>query len=85
MKVPVIASSTPPVLEVVKDGWNGHLVDFFDIDALVNKVTEVLARPDLQNEMRENARQTIFEKYDLLTKCLPAHIELVESLAVKRG
>jgi len=85
MKVPVIASSTPPVLEVVKDGWNGHLVDFFDIDSLVNKVTEVLARPDLQNEMRENARQTIFEKYDLLTKCLPAHIELVESLAVKRG
>ena len=81
MKVPIIASSTPPVMEVVKDGWNGHLVDFFDVDALVDKVVQVLDKPHQQVAVRENARQTIVEKYDLITKCLPAHIDLVESLA----
>jgi glycosyltransferase involved in cell wall biosynthesis len=84
MKVPIIASATPPVMEVVKDGWNGHLVDFFDVDALVAKVVEVLDKPHQQVAVRENARQTIVEKYDLITKCLPAHIDLVESMVLRK-
>ena len=80
MKVPVIASSTPPVLEVIEDGQNGHLVDFFDEKALVQKVVAVLKHPERQVQIRENARKTIEENYDLHTRCLPAHIELVESL-----
>jgi glycosyltransferase involved in cell wall biosynthesis len=80
MKVPVIASSTPPVLEVIKDGLNGHLVDFFDEKALTQKVVEVLEHPERQVDIRENARKTIEETYDLHTRCLPAHIQLVESL-----
>lgn len=85
MKVPIIASSTAPVMEVVKDGFNGHLVDFFDVNALVNKVIQVLEKPELQTEMRENARRTIVEKYDLMTQCLPAHIQLVESLSPSKA
>ena len=80
MKVPVIASSTPPVLEVIEDGVNGHLVDFFDEKALTQKVVEVLEHPERQVHIRENARKTIEETFDLHTRCLPAHIQLVESL-----
>jgi glycosyltransferase involved in cell wall biosynthesis len=83
MKAPIIASSTPPVLEVIQDGVNGHLVDFFDGNALAQKVVEVLAHPERQVQIRENARKTIVEKYDLQTQCLPAHIQLVESLGPK--
>jgi glycosyltransferase involved in cell wall biosynthesis len=83
MQVPVIASSTPPVLEVIDDGVNGHLVDFFDVNALAQKVVEVLEHPERQLHIRENARKTIEEKYDLHTRCLPAHIQLVESLGPK--
>lgn len=79
MKVPIIASSTPPVLEVIQDGVNGHLVDFFDEKALAEKVLQVLTQPEQQLQLRANARQTIVEKYDLHSHCLPAHIALVES------
>lgn len=39
---PVIASDTAPVREVIRDGDNGRLVDFFDIQALVAKTLEAL-------------------------------------------
>ena len=83
MKVPIIASSTPPVLEVIQDGVNGHLVDFFDEKALAEKVLQVLTQPEQQLQLRANARQTIVEKYDLHSHCLPAHIALVESFDVQ--
>ena len=85
MKTPVIASATPPVLEVIEDGVNGHLVNFFDAKALAQKVIEVLSKPEQQVQLRENARQTIVEKYDLHTQCLPAHIRLVESFDPKNS
>ncbi len=80
MQAPIIASSTDPVKEVIEDGVNGHLVDFFDKDALAAKVIEVLKNPEDQVELRRNARDTIVQNYDLRSKCLPAHVRLVESL-----
>lgn len=82
MKAPIIASDTPPVREVIRDGDNGHLVDFFDYQALAEKVVQVLASPLKQQAFRHNARQMIVDRYDLHTKCLPAHIRLLESLAL---
>ena len=81
MKAPIIASGTPPVKEVIEDGIHGHLVDFFDVQGLADKVIEVLQHPARQIAIRESARAKIVENYDLKTKCLPAHIRLVESLA----
>jgi len=75
---PLIASSTPPVTEVVKDGENGWLVDFFDPKALAEKVIAVLDSD--ATSVCERARQTVVEKYDLQRVCLPKQIELVERL-----
>jgi glycosyltransferase involved in cell wall biosynthesis len=41
----VVGSATPPVQEVITHQDNGLLVDFFDTDALVDSVSDCLARP----------------------------------------
>lgn len=74
----VVGSRTPPVEEVIRDGENGRLVDFFDRQALVDTVCEALARPEAQRPLREQARRTIIERYDLNTLCLPAQWRLIE-------
>src|SRR5262249_21976016 len=41
----VLASDTAPVREVIQDGSNGLLADFFDVDGLVDKGVAVLKDP----------------------------------------
>lgn len=75
----VVGSRTAPVEEVIVDGENGHLVDFFDTAELVDKVCQALAEPQAQIPLREAARQTIRERFDLRRCALPALTRLVES------
>lgn len=76
----LIASDTPPVTEVIKDGHDGVLVDFFDSEAIAKQVRTVLKKPKDYEEMRRQARKTILERYDLKTICLPQQLELFRSL-----
>jgi glycosyltransferase involved in cell wall biosynthesis len=76
----VVGSATAPVTEVIRDGENGLLVDFFSSEALVNAVCGVLEHPDRMLEVRQQARRTIVERFDLRTVCLPRQIELIEGL-----
>lgn len=71
----LVASDTAPVKEVIEDGQNGLLVDFFDQDQLAIQVAEVLASPETYRHLRENARKTIIEQYDLKTICLPKMLD----------
>jgi len=73
----LIASNTAPVAEVVEDGVNGLLVDFFDVEALAQGVIDLLARPADYWEMRAAARRKIVENYDLASRCLPRWLELL--------
>ncbi|HEV2188766.1 MAG TPA: glycosyltransferase family 4 protein [Stellaceae bacterium] len=77
----VVASRTAPVEEVIRDGANGHLVDFFDTDALAERVCEALVHPDRQEQIRANARRTVIDRYDLKSVCLPAYLRLMRRLA----
>ena len=77
----LIASRTPPVEEVVVDGQNGLLTDFFDHQALAAKVDEAIRAGASLDPLRQRARQTVVEKYDLRRICLPAHTRLIEQLA----
>jgi len=77
----VIASRTPPVEEVLDDGKNGYLIDFFDTDALVERVCAVLQKPAATDAIRRNARRGAVERFDLNTVCLPAHLALIGRLA----
>jgi glycosyltransferase involved in cell wall biosynthesis len=81
----VIASRTAPVQEVIRDGENGLLVDFFSPTELADRVVAALDDRDAFAPIRRSARQTIIADYDLKTKCLPAQIRLVEELAGLKG
>jgi glycosyltransferase involved in cell wall biosynthesis len=76
----VIASDTPPVAEVIRDGENGLLFPFFDVDALSRRVIEALAEPKQFRQIRAQARADAVERYDLRTRCLPRQLALIEEL-----
>ena len=57
-------SATPPVQEVIKDGENGLLVDFFDVPALADKIADVLENQPRYAQLREAARETIVRRYE---------------------
>lgn len=61
----IIASDTAPVKEIIKDGVNGILTDFYNTDELVKKVNDVLDNRDKYNKITQNARNTIIENYSL--------------------
>jgi glycosyltransferase involved in cell wall biosynthesis len=64
------------VEEVIADGENGLLVDFFSPDEIATRVDEVLGRSRETAKLRERARKTVVEGYDLRRVCLPRHLKL---------
>jgi glycosyltransferase involved in cell wall biosynthesis len=75
----VVGSRTPPVEEVIRDGDNGLLVDFFSPAAIAETVVATLADRTAFARLRRRARATILDKYDL-ARCLPAQLDLIASL-----
>jgi glycosyltransferase involved in cell wall biosynthesis len=75
----VVGSRTPPVQEVIKDGINGRLIDFFDINMWSEMLINALAEPHRYDGLRAAARRTVVESYDLRTICLPRQIEFIET------
>jgi glycosyltransferase involved in cell wall biosynthesis len=76
----LIGSRTPPVEEVIVDGKNGLLVDFFSPEEVGARVIEALKDARLHDELRASARRTVVERYDLHRVCLPAQINLLKHL-----
>lgn len=77
----VVASDTAPVREIIKDGKNGLLFDFFDVDAMVDRIDEALTLPNRKaNALRKAARKTIEDKYNF-EQCLQTLIAKIETLA----
>ncbi|MGB8813541.1 MAG: glycosyltransferase family 4 protein [Paracoccaceae bacterium] len=76
----VVGSRTPPVQELIDDGVNGRLVDFFDVGGWSRMLTKALAHPERFKDIRRAARETILQGYDLQTICLPRMVAYVESL-----
>lgn len=76
----VVGSRTPPVEEVIKDGENGLLVDFFSTGQIAERVDYALSRRKDLQFLRDKARKTVVERYDLKRVCLPAQRTLVEKL-----
>jgi len=80
----IVASRTAPVEEVITDGENGHLVDFFDTAALVDRLAEAASRPERDERLRAAARRTVISRFDLSAVCLPAYVGLLRRL-IRRG
>jgi glycosyltransferase involved in cell wall biosynthesis len=78
----VIGSRTPPVEEVIANGENGLLVDFFSPGDIADAVQRVCEDPTRMRLQRERARQTIVDRYDLKAVCLPKQQALIESISM---
>src|SRR3954451_8087714 len=57
----VVGSRTAPVSEIIKDGENGLLVDFFSPTQIADAVDRVLDDPTRMQDLRYQARRTILE------------------------
>lgn len=73
----VVGSDTPPVQEVIADGTNGWLVDFFETGAIADRVSEALAQRDQLGDLRRAGRQTVIDNFDL-TMCLAEQRALID-------
>lgn len=73
----IVASRTAPVEEVIRDGENGILVDFFSPEEIADRVIAALANPEEGHPLRRAARQTAMQ-YDLKRVCLPGQLRLLD-------
>lgn len=75
----VVASLTPPVQEVITNGENGRLVDFFDVPGWSAALTDALAEPQKYQSERMAGRAHVLAHYDLHSHCLPRLVDFVEN------
>jgi glycosyltransferase involved in cell wall biosynthesis len=76
----VVGSNTPPVVEVIEDGVNGMLADFFSPEEIADRIELAFAKREAMRPIREQARRTILDKYNL-RRCLPLQLQLIYALA----
>jgi glycosyltransferase involved in cell wall biosynthesis len=79
----IVGSNTPPVAEVIEDGKNGLLADFFSPEEIAERIEEALDRKDRMAALRRRARETVLERYDI-ARCLPRQVKIIEDLAAGR-
>lgn len=77
----ILASDTAPVQEVMTEGETGWMVDFFDTDALTERLCALLDDPATRARLGATARAFAQENYDLQRHCLPQHVDWVMRLA----
>lgn len=76
----IIGSATPPVLEVLRDGKNGLAVDFFAFKQLANLIESALEQPAKMESLRNAARATAVDEFDLRRRVLPRWEALFDDL-----
>ncbi len=76
----MVCSRTQPVAEVITDGENGLLADFFSPEEVAAKLNHLLESPDGNAALRSAARNTIVSRY-ALSDILPLQMQLVRDIA----
>ncbi len=76
----IVGSSTPPVLEVLRDGINGLTVDFFSPKLIAKKIESALEQADQMRALRSAARMTAVKHFDLKKVILPRWSMLFDDL-----
>jgi glycosyltransferase involved in cell wall biosynthesis len=75
----VIGSTTSPVKEVIQNGRNGLLVDFFSQAGLVEATCRVFEDASMRNDLRLAGIQTVSSSFNLRNDCLPRQISLLRN------
>jgi glycosyltransferase involved in cell wall biosynthesis len=73
----VLGSSTAPVKEMIRDGENGLLADFFNPEEFARKALQVLADPAEFRPLGRAAEEMIAERYSM-EKVIPSMLSLYE-------
>lgn len=73
----VIGSKTAPVQEVIEDGTNGYLVDFFSQPDLIEAVTLACLGSRSLDAIRAEARETVIQRFNLRGSCLIQQLALL--------
>ena len=60
----IVGSDTPPVREIIRDGVNGYLCDFWDAEAMADNIADVLEKSPSLDQVRSSAQQTILREFD---------------------
>jgi len=64
----VIASNVGGIVDIINDSVDGFLVRPGDSEELVNKIVEVLNRPQFRQMIGKNARETVVRKFNIVEK-----------------
>ena len=78
--LPIVGSATPPVQEVIRDGKNGVLVDFFSPAQCAEAVVDLLQNRSRAEALGAAARETVLADYSL-ERCVPRHLQLMQLVA----
>ncbi|BBB91655.1 MAG TPA: glycosyltransferase family 4 protein [Methylomusa anaerophila] len=70
----IVASNTQPVMEVINDGVNGLLADFFSPGQIAGRIEEALSHRRWREGIGSRARETILDRYDV-RRTLPRYLE----------
>lgn len=77
---PVVASRVGGLTELIADGENGYLVEPGDVDALRDRLGELLDDPGLARRLGEGARALVLERFTwdaCARRCVDAYRELL--------
>ncbi|PID25753.1 N-acetyl-alpha-D-glucosaminyl L-malate synthase BshA [Sporosarcina sp. P7] len=61
--VPAVANAIGGIPEVVQDGVNGFLVELGDVQAVADRLTQLLSDSNLHQQMKSNAMRTVREEF----------------------
>ena len=73
----VVGSKTAPVQEVIEDGVNGYLVDFFSHQELADAVCRACLTLDQLAPVRHAAMETVAQRFNLREGCLSRQLALL--------
>jgi glycosyltransferase involved in cell wall biosynthesis len=76
----IVASNTPPLQEVIRQGDTGLLIDFFSPSELTESVCELVQDAPRRAYLGGQARAFAKTHYDLASVCLPRQLDWVETL-----
>jgi len=80
--LPIVASNTKPVQEVIQSGHNGLLVDFHDHSALASAMLQCLENTQLSHDLSQAAYSSVQTQFSLHSVTLPKLIRLMRSLLI---
>jgi glycosyltransferase involved in cell wall biosynthesis len=76
----IVASDTQPLHEAIKHNETGRLIDFFDVESLIDEVCKLLDDPVTRERLGAAARKFAIKTYDRQSVTLPKQVEWVERL-----